>query len=68
MLPQIGQQNVVYHGKVGVNKAEKTVQNVHLQQQKLLALRLGRLLLINSLGPHAEDEVNVPDTPPSVLW
>ena len=65
MLPQLGQRDVVHHGKVGVNKAATVVQNTHVQWEVLLTLRLGISLLGNILGHHAEDEFNLVDIP---LW
>ena len=65
MLLQIGQNNAVHHGKVGVNKYMAVVKNAHDQWQVIPALRLGRAILRESLDHHAEDEVNVADIP---LW
>ena len=39
------------------------MQNAHVQRQGLPAFRLRRALLSDSLGHHAEDEVNVADSP-----
>ena len=53
MLPQVGENDAIHHGKVGVNKAAEVVQNDHVQRQGIMQLRLRRSLLRNSLGYHA---------------
>ena len=63
MLTHIGQHDIIHNGRLGVNKADSVVQNSHAQRQGILELRLIRELLCNILGHHAEDEVNVSDSP-----
>ena len=63
MMPQIGQYDVVHHGKVCVNKAAAVIQNAYVQHQGIPELRLRREILFNSLGNHVEDEANVADSP-----
>ena len=63
MLPQIVQQYIVQHGKVGVNKTAEVLQNDLVQQQRILELRLLRSIICDSIGHHVEDEINVADSP-----
>ena len=63
MLSQLGQHNVVHHGKVGINKSTEVVNNYHVQRYGILELILGRELLYNILGQHFEDKVNLSDSP-----
>ena len=63
MLPRLGQHDVVRHRKVGFNKAAEVVHNYHVQQQGILELRMGRVLLCDSLGHRVEDEVNAAGSP-----
>ena len=61
MLPHIGQQNIIHLLKVDFNKVVAVLQNYKLQKECRTELILGTALHSDSLGHHAEDEVNLAD-------
>ena len=62
MLPKLGKHNVIHNGNLFVNKLTAVVQNDHVQIEVIPVLILGIALVRNSLGHHAENEVNVADS------